>query len=268
MAKMSEQTEDKLFSKMIIVGESGSGKTGSLVSLVKAGYKLRILDMDNNLSFLRNEIKREDPALLEQVDYISLRDKVRSDPVKGAVVDGRPKAYTDAIKYMNKWDDGSKPSELGPEYIFVVDSLWAFGAAAFNWAKGMNPGTKDPRQWYGTAQESIRTVLGMLTSDDFKTNLIVITHTVIVERGEDDVRMFPASIGKSLGPDIPKFFSTMIMADGEGAGSRRKRFFRTVPTNIMELKNAAPFLIGEKVPLETGLIDIFESIKGKEAHDE
>ena len=44
------------FTKLLIEGDSGSGKTGALASLVKAGYKLRILDMDNGLDALKQTI--------------------------------------------------------------------------------------------------------------------------------------------------------------------------------------------------------------------
>ena len=33
--------------KLLYIGDSGSGKTGSLASLVKDGYKIRILDYDS-----------------------------------------------------------------------------------------------------------------------------------------------------------------------------------------------------------------------------
>ena len=47
--------------KLLLVGDAKSGKTGSLVSLVKAGYKLRILDFDNLLDVLKYMIIRECP---------------------------------------------------------------------------------------------------------------------------------------------------------------------------------------------------------------
>ena len=39
--------------KLLLCGDSGSGKSGALASLVGAGYKLRILDMDNGLDSLK-----------------------------------------------------------------------------------------------------------------------------------------------------------------------------------------------------------------------
>ena len=39
------------FTKLLYLGDSGSGKTGSLVSLLKAGYKIKVLDLDNGVIF-------------------------------------------------------------------------------------------------------------------------------------------------------------------------------------------------------------------------
>ena len=44
MPKLSDHQSND-FTKLLLIGDAKSGKTGSLVSLVKAGYKLRILDM-------------------------------------------------------------------------------------------------------------------------------------------------------------------------------------------------------------------------------
>jgi hypothetical protein len=52
------------FTKLLLEGDSGSGKTGSLASLVAAGFKLRVLDMDNGLDSLANAVKRTCPDKL------------------------------------------------------------------------------------------------------------------------------------------------------------------------------------------------------------
>ena len=40
--------------KIMLIGENGSGKTGSLASLVCAGYKLRIIDTDKGVKILKS----------------------------------------------------------------------------------------------------------------------------------------------------------------------------------------------------------------------
>src|SRR5262252_9685406 len=47
-----EDHQSNDFVKMLLIGDAQAGKTGSLVSLVKAGYRLRILDFDNKLDVL------------------------------------------------------------------------------------------------------------------------------------------------------------------------------------------------------------------------
>ena len=250
------------FVKLLYCGASGTGKTGSLVSLVEAGYKLRILDMDNGLDALIGQIKSRCPEKLGNVDFITLRDKMKSDPRRGPVVDGTPKAYTDAIRYLDKWDDGSTPAAWGEDIIFVLDSLTLFGRAALRWAEGMNPGAKDPRQWFGSAQSSILTVLDLLTSSEFRCNVIVCTHVDLIEQSDGTMKGFASSIGKALGPKIPAVFNTMILAESKGQGDNVRRTITTLPTALLDLKNPRPNELPKSLPLETGMAKIFETLKG------
>jgi len=260
MAKAStlEQAE---FVKLIYVGTSGTGKTGSLASLVKAGYKLRVLDLDNGIGPLLSFVRRECPELLDNVDVIACRDKLKADPIKGATVSGAPKAYTDAIKYMTRWDDGSVPAEWGPEYIFVLDSLTLFGRAAMRWAQGMDPSCKDPRQWFNTGQQSIMTVLDMLTSAEFRAHVIVVTHVDLVEMPDGTTKGFASSLGKALGPKIPAVFNNMVLAESKGTGENVKRTITTMPTQLLDLKNEKPFDLPRSLPLESGMATIFSTLR-------
>jgi hypothetical protein len=261
MAKLSaHQSAD--FVKLVYIGESGTGKTGSLTSLVEAGYNLRVLDFDNGLDILRLFINHADPKLIDKVDYITLRDKFKSDPRVGAKVDGVPKAYTQSVKYLSEWDDETIPSEWGTDTIFVLDSLTALGRAAFRWALAMNPTVKDRRQIYGAAQEAIFILLELLTSDEFRTNVIIISH-VDVREANGIAKGFPSSIGAALGPKIPTLFNTILLAESRGSGSNVKRTISTVPTSLIDLKNPAPFALNKSLPLETGLATVFSTLKSK-----
>jgi Tfp pilus assembly pilus retraction ATPase PilT len=51
MPSMLDHESNELV-KILVAADSGSGKTGSLASLVDAGFNLRILDFDNGLSVL------------------------------------------------------------------------------------------------------------------------------------------------------------------------------------------------------------------------
>src|SRR5258706_3591249 len=106
------------FTKVLLEGDSKSGKTGSLASLVLAGYKLRILDYDNGLDVLKQFVERERPDLLASVEFRTLRDRRKATPT-GSVIDGVPKAFADGIKMLDRWKyedvDFGVPSTWGPD---------------------------------------------------------------------------------------------------------------------------------------------------------
>src|SRR6266576_5812390 len=163
--------------KALVLGDSGTGKTGALASLVKAGYRLRVLDLDNKLQtgILPQVLKRDSPELLGTIDYEAVRDKFKASAL-GPIFDGVPKSFTRSLELLDKWSDGTVPAKWGPEYVFVLDSLTFFSDAAYNWAKSLNPGTKDPRQWFYTAQQAVENSIAMLTADAFATTVLVIAH--------------------------------------------------------------------------------------------
>lgn len=261
MAKADTVQQSDLL-RVLYVGNSGSGKTGSLISLLQAGYEIRMLDMDHNCKSLIELCKKHNPELLKQLDVISVRDKFRASQLSGVEVSGQPKAFVDMLKLMNKWDDESVPGSWPSNTIFVVDTLTSVGRAAFHWAKGMNPSAKDPRQWYAAAGEALVSFLEMITSPAFANHVIVLSHIDEVERPDGMVQGYASSLGKALGPKIPKVFSTMVMAERKGTGSNVRRTIQTMPTQMMDLKSPIPWALEKELPLETGMATIFEKLLG------
>lgn len=261
MPALSNRPANKL-AKLMLIGESGTGKTGSLISLIKAGYKLRILDMDTGLDSLVAQIKRQCPDRIGQVAYQSFRDNYKADIAKGLKVDGRPKAYVNMLKALNEWDDGTTPAEWGPDTFFVLDSLTAVGRAAYNWAESLDPTAKDKRQWFFSAQNSIETLLDLLTSDDFNTNVCVISHVQLIERADGTMKGYASAIGSALGPKIPKFFNTLVATESRGTGDNVKRTVQTRPTTLLDLKVPDEGSVGKSLDLNTGIAEIVASIVG------
>lgn len=268
--KLSNHNSAK-FVKLLYIGDSGTGKTGSLVSLVKDGYDLRVLDFDSGLDILRQYTLKECPERIDSIDYESLRDQYkRGNLFANGVLIGQgpmvqsPKAYLKAVDLLTKWSDGSVPSEWGEKTILVIDSLSGMGKAAFEWARGMNPQTKDGRQWYGTSQASLEAVIAMLTSDDFHANVIIISHVQYVEEGEAGNSIskgYTNTIGRALGPIIPRYFNNLILAESSGSGKNVRRKIRTLPTGTIELKTSVPFKLDKDLDLGTGLAELFNLIK-------
>lgn len=262
MALASSLTESPAI-RALLVGNSGSGKTGALISLLRAGYTIRMLDMDNNSTSLIELCKREDKKLLERLDIISFRDKFRASQATGTEVAGQAKAYVEAMKIMTKWDDGSTPSEWDRKTIFVLDTLTSLSWSAYLWAKSMNPSAKDGRQWYAASGEVIKNYLQMITSPDFNPHVLVLSHIDLVDMPDGSVKGFASALGKALGPQVPKVFSTMLCAEVKGTGNSVKRTIQTMPSQLLDLKNPTPWAFDKELPLDTGLATIFTKLLGE-----
>lgn len=285
--------QSRQYVKMILIGDSGSGKTGSLESLVRAGYKLHILDMDNGLDSLRAWVEKKCPDKMENVDYETLRDAFKMTSA-GPIVD-KARAYIAATKLLTKWSDGSDPSKWGPEHIMVIDSTSSLGKACLAWAESLSPNVKDKRQWFFTGQQSFEKIIQMVTSmtyteeekdkdgqltgkittfPGFDTNVIVIAHVNYKDltQTEDDDKSeksessgpqkgYPTAVGSALGPIIPRYFNTMVQCDSIGTGKGAKKIIRTLPTGVIDLKNPAPFRVEASYPIDDGLAKLFEALK-------
>jgi hypothetical protein len=258
------QHQSNDLTKLLLIGDSKSGKTGSLVSLVKAGYKLRVLDLDNLLDVLKYLILNQCPEKLDAVEYRTLRDKRKSGPA-GSILDGKPTAWINSLKMLDHWKyddvDLGKPAEWGADCILVIDSLSRLCDAAYDFHETIIPvgkgGSYDARAVYGNAQDDVEKLIGMLTSPGFGVNVIVIAHVTYQEQPDGSIKGFPQGVGQKLSPKIPQYFSSVaLMTNKHG-----KRTIQTASTALMDLANPAPFLVQPSYPIETGLADFFAALR-------
>lgn len=261
------------FTKLLLLGDAKSGKTGSLVSLVKAGYKLRILDFDNLLDILKGFILKQCPDKIDNVEFRTLRDKYKAGAL-GSVIDGKPKAWVDAIKMLDDWkytdDDGSeinfgKPSLWGADTILVIDSLSRLCDAAYDFHESIIPrgksGDYDGRAVYGNAQDDVEKVLAMLTGKNFGTNLIVIAHGIYVDNPDGTTKIFPQGVGQKLSPKIPQYFPNYIRYKNKNG----KRTIQVTSDQMIDLANTRPDKLDKELSIETGLAEFFAALKGQSA---
>lgn len=255
-----DQHASNEYVKLLLIGEAKSGKTGSLVSLVKAGYKLRILDLDNLLDVLKYMVKRECPEYLTNVESRVLRDK-RKASAMGAVLSGTPSAYVNAVKMIENWKykeaDGTEvdlgnPADWGPDCILVIDSLSRLCDAAYDWMHALNP-KNDGRAIYGDAQDHVENLLSMLTSESMTCNLVVIAHVTYQDMPDGTKKGYPQGVGQKLSPKIPQYFSSVILYTNRNG----KRTIQTNSTPLIDLANPAPFAMEPSYPIETGLASFF-----------
>lgn len=255
------------FTKLLLLGDAKSGKTTALWSLVKAGYKLRILDMDNLLDALKEKLLKECPNDLANVEFRTLRDKYKFMPDGTVIVDGAPKAFMSAMKMLDHWKyddiDFGKPKEWGADTILVVDSLSRLCDAAYDFNAAMSKpgksGEVDGRAIYGAAQDAVESVLANLTSDTFATNVIVICHGVYMTL-PDGQKVFPQGVGQKLSPKIPQYFPVYVRFKNF-AGTRTVQI---VSDPMIDLAMPKIDAFKEKtLPVETGLATIFDTLRGK-----
>lgn len=251
------------FTKLLLMGDSKSGKTGGLAPLVK-DYNLRILDFDNGLDALAQVVARDYPTRLDSVEFRTLRDKLKSSPT-GTVVDGAATAFIEALKMLDNWKYGNvdlgAPSAWGKECILVLDSLTFMADAAFRFREPLTPrsreGKYDIRAVYKDAQDAVENVLALLTSETFRTNVIVISHVRYVDNPDGTKKGYPTAVGSALSPQIPRYFNSVALAQTTAG----KRAIQTAPTAMIDLANPASFKMLPTLPIETGLATFFATVR-------
>ena len=261
--KMHQSNE---FVKLLLIGDAKSGKTGSLISLLKAGYKLRILDLDNLLDILAKLIAEQCPHLVDNVEFRTVRDD-RKMTAAGPILT-KAGAFIDATKMLDRWkyktDDGEEidlgaPSDWGPDCILVIDSLSRLCDACYDWCEAVIPKSKsggefDGRAIYGNAQDAIESMLAMLTSSSFTCNVIVIAHGQYMDLPDGTTKIFPQGVGQKLSPKIPQYFPNYIRYTNQ----RGKRQIQLTSDGMIDLANTNPNAFTEKkLPIETGLAEFF-----------
>jgi hypothetical protein len=262
MPRASEHNSGTL-TKLLYVGDSGTGKTSSLCSLVESGYNVRVLDFDNLLAPLVALVKRRCPNNLNNLEFMPFRDKLKSSP-NGPVVDGMPKAYIEAMKAIDKWEDGSVPSQWGPETVFVIDSLTMLSKAAYFWARGLQGASAfaegvalkgvDGRNLIYVAQQCLINTISYITAEQFNCNVIVIAHIKYLER-DGQTKGYPFAIGNAISPEIPAYFPSVALAQRDGD----KRTIRTRSTRMFDLKNPRSFDMADQFEMDNGLAKFFEA---------
>jgi len=271
-----EKHQSNEYTKLLCLGDSGSGKTGGLAPLVNAGYHLRILDMDNGLESLKQQVLRLCPEKIANVEYRTLRDKRKASP-SGPIIDGSPKAFIEAIRMLDRWryvDGGNEidlgvPAEWGPDVILIIDSLTFLSDAAYDWREPLTPkgkeGKYDQRAVYKDAQDAIESVLALVTSEAFRTNVIVTSHVKYVDNPDGTKKGYPTAVGSALSPQIPRYFNTVALFQTKAGG---KRTLHTAATAMIDLKNPKPFAIEKEYPIETGMADVFAALRSPPTQEE
>ena len=246
------------------VGDSGTGKTGSLVSLVAAGYTIRLLDMENGYGILKPQIREQCPDMMDNVELEQVSLEFTIGPM-GPKCKNAGVCLSRIGTILDKWQ-----KECSPDDIIVSDSITALGRICFEVSKSQNPGVANKVFHYGNAQALVEPLIAILTGPTFPCHTILFTHIDYrdMNKGKRDpkgkgefipelIKGFPSSIGEALNAKIPTYFNEVFRYETIGVGKGAKRVISSIPDGILDVKNTAPSRIKGTYNLDTGLADIF-----------
>lgn len=266
--------------KILLIGDSGTGKTGAQACLALAGYNLRMLDFEGGFPILISAIKKQTggdhptPKQLEDRKAALARIHIETliDPVKNGIPT-EATAWTKAKRLMDgidEWKAFGPITTWTDRDILSIDSLtFLSNKAIMNYVLALNnrlgarSGVKGGKELshFGTAQEEVEILLSALYSTEVKCNVIVSSHITALENAEEVVSGYPTSIGNKLSPKIPRYFNTMLRTKSVGSGPNARRVISTVSDSFVAAKTETLDLPAE-LPLETGLLQVFNSIRG------
>lgn len=262
--------EPNKFHRILGIGPSGTGKTGSLAALVKAGYNIYLLDMENGSEILNNLLSKKDRSFIE-IAYVADRFKVSK---LGIVPVGAERAMYQAMKQLEDWHSQLTTDSKA---ILCIDSLSALGRAAFTWAdiitktpeiKDASGRTfrklRDTRQIYKAAQDLMRPIVASLASRESAYHQIILTHTHIKETRDKEGRItsveyLPKSIGPTLSRELYSYFNTVVEYKKTGP-----KYEISTQSNLLGLKTSSPMTVKKTYPTFTGLPTLLSDLTPKE----
>lgn len=252
---------------ILLMGPSGSGKTYSLSTLLEAGLEVfvvstephgleTLLDVTAEKKLPLNKLHwRYIPPARPGFETLERLGKLISISDQKSLSDARPGNRSEAqwielLKTFVNFKDDKDGKEygdvtkFGADKALVVDSLSGISSMAMDVTIG-DKVTANPGEW-GIAMRALDKFLLTCTSD-LKCFFALTAH---VEREEDLItgasKIMVSTLGKKLAPQIPKFFSEVVLADTKSEGDKRDHFWSTNALNTVLKNRSLP--ISSKLP--------------------
>lgn len=255
--------------KALVIAHSGWGKTGALASLVNAGYKLHIIDMDNGVKIIQSYVPREK---WKDIEIFTYTDKFKV--VNGKSVAQGATAWTYAMTKLDDW----VVKYTKPEDVIVIDSLTFLSEAAMRHVLAVNnrlAGSVYQSDW-GEAQRLIEGCLAILYQKSTKANVLVNAHITYIggpdphadpDKAKETVETVrplkghPTTVGQALSPKVPRYFNNAFVGKTVGEGKFAQRLLFTAPMDLVDAKSTDPTHIKESYPIGTALAELFQTIR-------
>lgn len=122
--------------KIIFMSHSGAGKTCALASLANAGYKVRIIDLDNGIDALLNIMKERYKASIDNIAYKTITEPMTIEA--GQIKPKKAEIWPGTLRLLQEWEGLGSPQKWGSDTVLVIDSLSRLGEGAFNYIQSLN----------------------------------------------------------------------------------------------------------------------------------
>lgn len=228
---------------VLLMGASGTGKTHSLRTLVESGLEVFVLFTEPGMEVLADIPSDKlhwhyiPPASPDWSDMIDSASKINKLSLKALseMSDINKSKYTEFLDVLGSLANfkcdrtglayGAVDS-WGPERVIVVDSLSGLSIMAMNLIAGSKP-VKSIADW-GVSVDNLERLLTKLCVDT-RCHFVLTSH---LERETDEVTggtaLMASTLGRKLGPKLPRFFSDTVHVKREGA----KFSWSTATTNV------------------------------------
>lgn len=291
--------------KGILIGAPKVGKTGSLAAIANAGYRVIVAAFDPGHEVLLNVVAPTAQSNLIILPFEDRRGGAAQPGQRSTLTVGMVGEPTAFPKFVNFLNDGrarvcreqgagivelGSSEEWGADTFLVVDNLTSVCKSAFArllYAQGLNKQTRRRRDWM-LAQDEVDDVLMQLASSFYSYHLIVLAHWDVQgpREWEDEdkknpqkteynnelraaekelipTKQVPKSIGRALSRNLSQHFPVVAWAEVDEFD---RRIFNLKPKAVRDSGvPVPPGRLPDVLPVETGLLDIFYAVTGKEA---
>lgn len=268
---------------ILLMGPSGSGKTYSLSTLLEAGLEVFVVSTEphgletlldvvaaKQLPLAKLHWRYHGPArpgfesLTKQAQLIAVGNqdslsKQQPGPNRSeASWIGMLKTFCDFVDEKDGKSYGDV-TKFDSSRALVVDSLSGISSMAMDVTIG-DKVTANPGEW-GIAMRALDKFLLSCTSD-LKCFFVMTAH---IEKEIEEIsgvtRVMASTLGKKLAPQIPKFFSEVVLAEAETKGDSREFSWSTnTPNHILKARSLR---VSAKLPPSFG--PIVEAYKARVA---
>ena len=243
--------------KVLLLGEIGSGKTRSIRTLVEAGIEVFFIATEPGFETLLGDIPPDKLHWTYVQAYASsmsslmatakLVQQYDTEQIKKMPGVNRQKynQWFDLLNACNNFVDARTGTaygdvfELKPHQALVIDSLSGINNMAVNLLAGDKPCMSWPE--YDACQFNIRQFVNTLTQG-LKCWFVLTAH---IERETDPAtgltRLMASTVGKALAPQLPKFFSEVILCKKRLVGDKLEWVWDNIdPDARLKFRNLPP----------------------------